>query len=384
MATRKLVIASDKYKGCLSSPEVCAKLAAGCREELPGSWEIETAPQADGGEGTVDALVTSLDGEYITSTVAGPRGRDVEASWGLIERAQKPTAAVIEMAAASGLALLEEADQDPFLTSTYGTGQLIREAAAAGAEEILLGIGGSATVDGGLGAALALGFEPLDGAGEPVERSGENLGEVRSIRASEVPAAVKQLEIKIACDVTNPLLGEEGAARVYGPQKGATEATVPELEANMENWANVIEEFAGEELREVPGAGAAGGLGFGLMGLLGAELTGGAELVAELTGLNSRLSDADVLITGEGAMDAQTAYGKTPQIVAERGRENGVELIIGVAGAQNEGYRELYPTFDFLVGLPRAPRTLEESMARASEALHDWGVDLARLLNKVL
>ncbi len=380
MEKRKVVVASDKYKGCATSPEVCEQLERGVKSIAEG-WEVVSLPQADGGEGTVEALVEALDGEFVESTVKGPRGGSVTARWGYLSRDDRGDAAVIEMAAASGLALLEPEQQDPFKTSTYGTGTLIRKAAEKGAREILLGIGGSATVDGGLGAALALGFEIKDEGGWTVEAAGEELERAAEISDGEVPDEVKELQIKVACDVTNPLLGEEGAAAVYGPQKGADEEEIPRLEENLARWAGLVENYAGRELRDEPGTGAAGGLGFGLMGLLGAQLTGGAELVADLTGLNSELENADILITGEGAMDAQTAFGKTPQVVAERGREAGVDFIVGVAGAQGEGYRELYDSFDLLVGLPRRPMTLEESMAKTFDALYDWGADIARIDN---
>ncbi len=383
MEKRKLVVASDKYKGCLSSPEVCSALAGGFQQVAGNNWKVITAPQADGGEGTVDALVTSLDGQYRTTKVEGPRGDKVEATWGLVNQPNQPLTAIIEMAAASGLALLEPDQQNPLHTSTYGTGQIIREAAREGAKQILLGIGGSATVDGGLGVALALGFKVLDNTGKPVGKAGKNLQSVSEIDDHSVQEEVKQLDLKIACDVDNPLLGEEGAAQVYGPQKGAPAQMVPRLEKGLKNWAGVVEHYAGRKLREAPGTGAAGGLGFGLMGLLDAKLTGGAELVADLTGLNSALNNADVLITGEGTMDAQTAYGKTPQVVAERGRKQDVKLIIGIAGAQDEGYRELYPTFDLLLGLPRKPITLEESLNQTREALQNWGADLGRLVEKL-
>ncbi len=381
MGTRKVVVASDKYKGCARSPEVCEQLKRGVKSIAEG-WEVVSLPQADGGEGTVEALVQALDGEFVKTEVRGPRGEPVTARWGYLSRSEREDAAVIEMAAASGLALLEADQQDPFKTSTYGTGTLIKRAAERGAKQVLLGIGGSATVDGGLGAALGLGFEVKDQAGEPVEAAGGELARAAEISDREVASEVKELQIKVACDVTNPLLGSEGAAAVYGPQKGAAEEEIPQLEENLARWAGLVEDYAGRELREQPGTGAAGGLGFGLMGLLGAQLTGGAELVADLTGLNSELKNADILITGEGAMDAQTAFGKTPQVVAERGREAGVDFVVGVAGAQGEGYRELYDSFDLLVGLPRRPMTLEESMENTAVALNNWGADIARILKK--
>ncbi|MFP4686719.1 MAG: glycerate kinase [bacterium] len=382
----KIVIAPDKYKGCLSSPAVCAAIREGLQKSLTDDWRIKICPQADGGEGTVEAIVAAMDGELKKSKVKGPRGKKIEAGWGWIPAANNPganhPAAVIEMAAASGLALLKPEQQNPLLTTSYGTGQLIREAAQAGAGEILLGIGGSATVDGGLGIALALGFEVFDRLGDPVGEGGAALANVSEIRAENIPDCVKKLDIKVACDVTNPLLGSEGAARVYGPQKGADRDMVETLEKAMENWADVIESYSGSRLRNTPGTGAAGGIGFCLMGLLDAELTSGAKLVVELTKLSHHLKNADVLITGEGALDDQTAYGKTPAVVADLGKKQQVELIIGIAGALLDGYRELYDRFDILLALPRRPLTLEESIEQAHQLLEDWGADIGRLLKK--
>ncbi len=384
----KIVIASDKYKGCLSSPEVCETIATGIGKNIPSDWSIEICPQADGGEGTVEAVVAALDGEIKTSRVKGPRGDNVEAKWGWIPAEKNPgsdkAAAVIEMAAASGLALIEESRQNPMLTTTYGTGEIIREAAREGAGEILLGIGGSATVDGGLGVVLALGFEVLNESGNPAGEGGQALCSAAKIRDKNVPDCVKNLEIKVACDVTNPLLGDEGAARVYGPQKGADEQMVEELEKGMGNWADVVENHSGRRLRKEPGTGAAGGIGFALMGLLDASLTSGAELVVELTKLSRRLKDADVLITGEGALDEQTAYGKTPAVVADEANRQDVDLVIGLAGAMLPGYRRLYDKFDILIGLPRRPMSLEESMGQAKKMLADWGEDIGRIIKKCI
>ncbi len=379
---RNIVIAPDKFKGCLSSPKICRIVEKGLKKQLKENWSITACPQADGGEGTVEAVVEARNGEIISSPVNGPRGGEVEAEWGWVA-ARDANTAIVEMAAASGLALLDKRDQNPMKTSTYGTGQIIREAAEKGADKILLGIGGSATVDGGTGVARALGFKLLDKNNQPVEGGGGNLGGIDKIDDSDVPAAVKNLEIKVACDVTNPLLGPEGAARVYGPQKGATAKMVAKLENNMENWADVLEKFAGKNLREEPGTGAAGGLGFGLMGLLGAELTSGAQLVGEVTGLNSLLKNADVLITGEGKIDNQTAYGKTPAVVAGTGKENNVRLIIGLAGALAGNIKPLYDKFDLIFAIPNRPMSLQESMAEADEQLLEWGENLGRLINKI-
>ncbi|MGM0381199.1 MAG: glycerate kinase [bacterium] len=379
---RNVIVASDKYKGCLSSPEVCRLISRGLNNQLDDKWNVISCPQADGGEGTVKAVVEARDGEIITSAVQGPRRKEVKAEWGWIA-GEHENSAIIEMASASGLALLGKEKQNPLKTTTLGTGQLIRRAAEKGADKILLGIGGSATVDGGTGVAEALGYRLLDDKNKPVKSGGGNLAEINKIDDSKVPSEIKNLEVKVACDVTNPLLGPEGAAQVYGPQKGASEEMVKTLEENMTNWADVLEDYAGKKLRNDPGTGAAGGLGFGLMGLLDAQLTSGARLVGEVTGLNSLLEDADVLITGEGKIDEQTAYGKTPAVVAESGRENNVRLIIGLAGALVGDIDKLYDDFDLLFGLPNRPITLEESMKQTKNLLPEWGNILGRIIKKI-
>lgn len=383
--TKQVVVAPDKFKGSLSSPDVCTILSSVLTDELADDWVVETSPMADGGEGTVEAVVSALDGEIVTSEVTGPRGSSVEADWGWIPgTGNRPATGVIEMAQASGIELLSSDEQNPMKTTTYGTGELINRALDRGAKKILLGIGGSATVDGGMGMAKALGFEVLDQKNTVVGDGGEALADVETIIDDGVPDAVRNCTVQVACDVNNPLLGENGASRVYGPQKGATPEMVEQLEKNLRYWANVVETYRDETFREIPGTGAAGGLGFGLVGFLNADLVPGAELVMDVTGLNSRLEQADVLITGEGQIDKQTAYGKTPDAVAVRAREKGVDWIFGVAGSLGDGYRQGFENFDWLMALPVKPMSLENCMADAPDLLRDRGRDLAQLIKRLV
>jgi len=383
--SKQIVVAPDKFKDSLSAPEVCSIIRSGLRDALDGDWRIETAPMADGGEGTVESLVEAMDGEIVASEVRGPRNAAVEARWGWIPgHGDRPDVAVIEMAQASGIELLEEDRKNPMKTTTFGTGELIENAVDRGANRVILGIGGSATVDGGVGAARALGFEVLDESGNEVEGGGGCLDRVSTIRDDRVSPAVKTCDIDIACDVDNPLLGENGAARVYGPQKGATPEMVETLESNLANWANVVEDYRGKSFRDTEGTGAAGGLGFGLVGLLDAELTSGADLVMDVMDLNSTLRSADVLITGEGKIDRQTTHGKTPHAVAKRAREMDVTFTVGMAGTLGSGYEACFDPFDWLMALPVGPTTLEQSIEDAPEQLKRRSQDLANLLERVV
>lgn len=340
---------------------------------------------ADGGEGTVDAVISATAGERVTSTVTGPRGSDVEAEWGFIPAGEnRPATAVIEMAQASGIELLEPEQRNPMKTTTYGTGELIREAVQQGAERIIVGIGGSATVDGGMGMARALGYQCLDASGDEVVGGGGALERVARISDEHVIPQLHRVTFDVACDVDNPLLGEHGAARVYGPQKGASDGQVETLEANLNHWADVVESWRDQSYREEPGAGAAGGLGFGLISLLGAELTPGARLVMDVTGLPSKLSTADAVVTGEGCIDGQTVRGKTPYAVARAASDADVPFVAGIAGSLGSGYRDCFEYFDWLMALPVSPMSLSESMEQAPSLLRERSRDLSRLIDRVV
>jgi glycerate 2-kinase len=325
----RFVAAPNPFKGSLGAPAAAAAIALGVRRAMAGA-EVLEVPVADGGEGTVEALVAARGGEYVTVTVEGPLADPVDAAFGLIEDQRT---AVVELAASSGLSLVPPERRDPRLTSTYGFGQLLEAARRCGVRRIIAGIGGSATNDGGAGMAEALGFRLLDTAGRELERGGAALAALDRVDDSGVDPAWREVEVEVAVDVTNPLTGPEGATAVYGPQKGGTPEILEELEPALDNFADVI----GREVAARPGAGAAGGAGAGLMYFLNARLTRGAPLVVEAAGLDEALRGADAVLTGEGRVDAQTAWGKGPVEVARRARAMGVRAFL-LAGSVGDGW----------------------------------------------
>ncbi len=308
----KVLIAPDKFKGSLSAPAAARAIARGIRSVSPGI-EIDEAPMADGGEGTVEALVVATGGSFRTVEVTGPLGERRQAQFGLLGDGRT---AVIEMASASGLVLVPEDRRDPRVTTTRGTGELLLAAVDAGAQRVILGIGGSATNDGGAGLGQALGFRLLDAQGADIGPGGGALDRLRRIDEQERDKRLNGIEIAVACDVDNPLCGPEGASAIYGPQKGATPSMVAELDRNLAHFAQVVEHDLGRSIRDLPGAGAAGGLGGGLAAFAGGRLEPGITLVIRAVGLVDRLQGADLCITGEGAIDASSAFGKTAVGVA--------------------------------------------------------------------
>jgi len=331
----RVVIAPQSFKGSADAVAVAAAIARGFRRILPDA-QLDEVPLADGGEGTVHALVRATKGSIRTSRVHDPLLREIDAEWGILGDGKT---AVVEMAAASGLPLLRESERDPRITSTRGTGELILEAAASGAHRIVIGIGGSATNDGGAGMARALGYRFLDRNGRDLPEGGAALRQLHHLEGQTDPRLIRPA-IEVACDVRNPLLGPEGASAIYGPQKGATPAMIAELDAALGTYADVIEGFVGRNVRDVPGAGAAGGLGAGLLAFLDARLRSGAELVLDATKFASRIAGADLVITGEGRVDAQSAYGKLTQAVTQAARVAGVRVAM-VVGGTAPGYEAL-------------------------------------------
>jgi len=331
----RVVVAPQSFKGSADAVAVAAAIARGFRRILPDA-QLDEVPLADGGEGTVHALVRATKGSIRTSRVHDPLLREIDAEWGILGDGKT---AVVEMAAASGLPLLRESERDPRITSTRGTGELILEAAASGAHRIVIGIGGSATNDGGAGMARALGYRFLDRNGRDLPEGGAALRQLHHLEGQTDPRLIRPA-IEVACDVRNPLLGPEGASAIYGPQKGATRAMIAELDAALGTYADVIEGFVGRNVRDVPGAGAAGGLGAGLLAFLDARLRSGAELVLDATKFASRIAGADLVITGEGRVDAQSAYGKLTQAVTQAARVAGVRVAM-VVGGTAPGYEAL-------------------------------------------
>ena len=374
----KIVIAPDSFKESLSAPAVAEAMAAGVLEAVPDA-RIDLCPMADGGEGTVEAMVAATGGEILTTDVYDPLGASIRAKFGLLGSGRGAglpgqvglaaamgrsagdgaavdkadgAVAVIEMAAASGLHLVAPELRDPLRATTFGTGQLILSALDAGASEIVIGIGGSATVDGGCGCAQALGVVFTDSQSRPCVcgLGGGGLSEIQDIDVSDRDSRVAQVRIRAACDVTNPLLGPEGAASVYGPQKGATPEVVEILEANLAHLAAVIREKMGMDVVDIPGSGAAGGLGAGLLAFASATLEAGFEIVAEAVSLARRLRGADLCITGEGKFDAQSHSGKTTAGVGRFARIAGVPAICVPGQSAHDGPHDLFAAVVPLVG----------------------------------
>ena len=361
---KRVLIAVDKFKGSMSAGEVAAAVEAGLREAGHEAWEVDRCPIADGGEGTCEAVVGALGGEWVDVATEDALGRPLVARYGWV-KSSAGAEAVMEMSAASGLALVLDRPLDPWRASTRGTGWMLRDAMQRGAARIRIGIGGSATNDGGMGLAAALGYRFLDHRGRIVERLPECFDQVTEIRRPE--SAVRMPAIEVACDVDNPLLGERGATRVYGAQKGVTELEMTRFEERLERLADLVSRDLGVDPREVPGAGAAGGLGFGLMAFCAARLTSGFELVAEAVGLAARVAAADVVITGEGRMDAQTLNGKGPVGVARLAKAAG-KVVVGVGGSIQVGVG-LEQEFDFLVATKPSAMPLAEAIARGASLL---------------
>ena len=326
---KKVTIAVDSFKGSLSSKEVAESFADGFRT-IFSQCEICKVAIADGGEGTVDALVETLGGEYVEVSVSDPLHRPTKARYGIVEG----DTAVIEMAAASGLTLLKQEERNPLLTSTYGTGELILDALNRGCRRFLVGIGGSATNDGGTGMLRALGFRFLDSEGNALQGGGEILERIARIDDSGVCREVRESCFTVACDVTNPLYGERGAAYVYAPQKGADERMVEQLDRGLRNFARVVEEFNGAQIGVSEGAGAAGGLGGGFKALLGAKLERGITMVIQAMHFDKIIEGSDLVVTGEGRIDRQSIMGKAPSGVLAVAKAQNIPTIAIAGGVE--------------------------------------------------
>lgn len=327
----KIVIAPDSFKESLSALQAAGAIEKGFQDTFPEA-EYLKIPMADGGEGTVQSLVDATGGTIIEKQVTGPLGEPVNAFFGVLGGGKT---AVIEMAAASGLHLVPNEKRNPLLTTTRGTGELIRSALDQGVEHIIIGIGGSATNDGGAGMIQALGGRLLDQSGQEIAPGGGHLSELAVIDLSLLDSRLKKVKIDVACDVDNPLTGPKGASAVFGPQKGATAEMVQQLDKNLSHYADVMEQTVGKSIRHVPGSGAAGGLGAGLLAFLDAELKRGVEIVLEAVRFQERVKGASLVITGEGRIDSQTIYGKTPIGVAKAAKQYGIP-VIGIAGSLSE------------------------------------------------
>jgi glycerate kinase len=332
----KVVVAPNAFKGTLTASQAAAAIARGVREVFPDA-EVVEVPVADGGDGTVEAIVSARRGTYRTAKVEGPLGDPVEARYGLIDGGRT---AVVELATASGLALISDHRRDPRRASTFGFGQLLEAARRDGVSTIIAGIGGSATNDGGAGMAQALGYRLLDAEGRDLPRGGAALSHIERIETAGFDPSWRAVRVNVASDVTNPLTGPAGASAVYGPQKGADPAAVRELDAALARLAEVMDRDLGRPVAEIPGAGAAGGTGAGMVAFLDAHLLPGAPLVVDAAGLDVKLVGADLVITGEGRADEQTAYGKAPGEVAKRAQAAGIPVLL-LAGSKGAGWEAL-------------------------------------------
>jgi glycerate kinase len=365
----RILVAPDKFKNSLGAREVADAIAAGLRDVLPAA-QIEIQPVADGGEGTASIIRAALGGEWISAAVRDPLDEMVSARYAWIPRSDGPLA-VLEVAEASGLWRIPETKRDVMRASSFGSGELLLDAVGRGARSLIFGLGGSATNDGGFGLARALGFRFLDHAGALIADGVEDLLRLDRIRASVCALP----PIIAAADVTNPLLGERGATQMFARQKGASPSELKMLERALARLAQVVARDLGIDCRETPGAGAAGGIGFGLMSFCGAKLRSGFEVVAELTGLEARITSSEVVVTGEGNLDVQTWNGKAPAGVAALARQHGKRVFAIVGQASGAG--EAHARFDGVHSLVRAGISVEESMRRAVELLRERARELA-------
>lgn len=362
----KIIIAPDSFKGSLTAQEAALAMAQGVRSVLPDA-ELVMLPLADGGEGTLDVLISATKGIYKETNVFDPLGRVIKSKYGILGDGES---AIIEMATASGILLIDTKERDPLRTSTYGTGQLIRDALEAGFREFIICIGGSSTNDCGSGMAQALGvrFFRNDGSEITQNMCGGLMGEVASIDTNNLHPAIRQSRFAVACDVKNPLLGEKGTTLIYSPQKGATPEVASKLEENMKSFIEVAEKTVGRRVRDIPGAGAAGGMGAGLMLFLGAELKSGIDIVLDACNFSERIKDATLILTGEGKIDDQTAFGKAIAGIALKAKSAKVPVIAfggiveNVDNLRELGIKEIYP-------ISQPPISAERSMAEAAVLL---------------
>jgi len=361
----RIVVAPDSFKGSLPANAVAEAMADGIHAVFPHA-EVIRIPIADGGEGTVQALVEATGGALVHEEVVGPLGRPVDAVWGLLEDG---AAAVVEMAAASGLALVPQELRDPRITTTFGTGQLIRAALDRGVRRLIVGLGGSATNDGGTGMAAALGARFLDARGAPLPPGGAALAGLARIDLTGLDPRLAEAEIRVACDVDNPLCGPRGASAVYGPQKGATPQMVDELDQALAVFADIARRETGRDVAGRPGAGAAGGLGAGLMLFTRSEFSPGIAIVLEAAGFAERVRHADLVLTGEGCTDFQTTHGKAPVGVAALAKQHDIPVVClsGGLGAGHEAV--LGHGIDGIMSIVPRPMDLETCMQSAPELI---------------
>ncbi len=379
----KIIVAPDSFKGSISSINACQAITRGIQRVMPEAYIIQI-PMADGGEGTVEALVNATKGEYRKIKVCGPLSDKVDAQYGILTK--NGNMAVIEIAQAAGLPLVPEHKRNPLNTTTYGLGEIILDAVSIGLKRFIIGLGGSATNDCGCGMAQSLGVVFQDHEWKPIHSlmNGRTMGNVSLVDASGLNHGLKQCEFIVACDVKNPLLGSNGATYTYGPQKGASDADLTELEANMSHVIGHIEHATQRQVRDIEGAGAAGGLGAGLMAFLDAKLKRGIDIVLEHSGFEEKIKDADLVITGEGKVDHTTVQGKTLSGIAACAKQHHVP-VIALAGSVGSGTEDLYDIgINAVLPICNEPMALETAMANAEELIEAASMRALQILKSVI
>ncbi|MBO0995572.1 glycerate kinase [Bacillus sp. SD088] len=370
----KIVIAPDSFKGSVSAKEAAIAIERGVKKAFSNA-ETVLVPVADGGEGTMENLVAATNGQEVNVTVTGPLGEPVEAKFGVLGDQQT---CVIEMASASGLHTIETSKRNPLKATTYGTGELIKKALDMGYRRFVLALGGSATNDGGAGMLQALGLQLLDENGNEIGFGGGELCKITRVKTAELDKRIKESQFIIASDVDNPFIGENGASHVFGPQKGATPEMVETLDCSLSHWADLIEQTTSIRVHDRPGAGAAGGIGGAFQAFFPAKMRRGIDIVLDFTNLAEKLVGADLVISGEGQVDFQTAFGKTPMGVAEMAQEQQIPTII-VAGSVGEKIENLYPYGVIgLYSMVNGPMKLEEAMENAESLLEKLAEQICR------
>jgi len=373
----KIIIAPQAFKGSISAIKVAEAMSEGALKMLPKA-KIVICPVADGGDGTLETLVDISNGEINKCSVRNPMGKIIEAEWGAMGDGKT---AVIEMARSSGLALLDPKKLNPLKASTYGLGELIQDALNKGFKKFIIGIGGSATNDAGAGMAQALGVKLLDDKGVEIAPGGINLMNLSTIDMSGIDERILDSDFQIACDVTNPLTGPEGASEVYGPQKGATRKMIDDLDASLQHFNEIVIKTFNKDLSKVPGAGAAGGLGAGMIAFTDATLRTGIDIVLDAVELNEKIANADLVITGEGAMDFQTIYDKAPIGVAKIAKRYGIPTI-GISGMLGKNYQIVHEHgIDAAVSIVTGPMTLPEASEKSYELISNSVSECLRLIN---
>ena len=372
-----IVLAPDSFKESMTAKEVCEAMERGIRKANSQIRCIHV-PMADGGEGTMQSLVDATGGRVYSKEVVGPLGNNVVAEYGILGNGE---IGVIEMASASGIHLVDSEKRNPLITTTFGTGQLIKACLDKGVKKLLIGIGGSATNDGGAGFIQALGGRLLDENGDDLSYGGGALAKLHTIDLSNLDERLKYVSVEVACDVNNPLCGKEGASYVFGPQKGATREMIEILDQNLSHYAEVIKEQLGKDVISKAGAGAAGGLGAGLMAFLDVKLKSGIEMVIEYANLEEKVRDADMVWTGEGSIYFQTQYGKTPLGVAMIAKKYN-KPVIALAGRVGNDIDVLYDKgIDAIFGIMRGVTSIEEALVKGPENVEKTSENIIRLLN---